>query len=63
MKKVIELYITSHCDCFKANFVWCILSFVYAYRRYMIYYMDFLMPSDVLGRRGYNDRFNTAYWI
>ena len=29
----------------------------------MIYYMDFLMPSDVLGRRGYNDRFNTAYWI
>jgi len=29
----------------------------------MIYYMDSLMPSDVLGRRGYNDRFNTAYWI
>lgn len=29
----------------------------------MIYYLNSMMPSDVLGRRGYNDRLNPAYWI
>jgi len=29
----------------------------------LIYYLNSMMPADVLGRRGYNDALNQAYWI
>ncbi|XP_052798385.1 tectonic-2-like [Mya arenaria] len=41
-----------------ANFTDCT-----ALRKRMIYYLNSLMPADVLGRRGYNDQLNSAFWV